>query len=339
MYIKRYTMAAMFLIIITGWYVYAFVTHDGMSLAFFGINLPAVPIALLVVIPMIVLYLGSVFHMGFYSFLGGMKLRKYEKDYNKILKAIKDALLLKEDRNNEYKTPRYKLMGKIVDNSKIFPNTEALLNLDNEELREVIQLIHRIKNGEVVTFKKLNLPANNELVVQNNMNRYRNGDLSAEEILINAKNHDESFVKRVFVDFVQIAEGKKIVQYYKEFITKEALMKIIDRISNEKNQVDISADTLVEMISAIDLDKDEFIYISKALKGMMPEDRLKIFEILSEKNEDAMEAYLYTAFDLEMIELADEILESASPDEYQNFRAYKALKECNQNYSIDLFIK
>jgi PHD/YefM family antitoxin component YafN of YafNO toxin-antitoxin module len=71
---------------------------------------------------------------------------------------------------------------------------------------------------------------------------------------------------------------------------------------------------------------------------MMPEDRLKLFESLSEKDENAMEAYLFTAFDLEMMELADEILESSSPEEYKNFRAYRELKEHNKNYSIELFV-
>jgi len=339
MYLKRYTIAAMTLIVLTGWYVYAFVTHDGISLGLFGINLPSMPIALLVVIPMIVLYFASLFHMGFYSILGNFKLKKYEKDYAKLLVALKDALLQKEENHHEYKTPRYKLIGKIIENSKLFPNTEALLNLENEELREIISLIHRIKNGEVVSFKKLNLPATNQLVIQNNINRYKAGDLTAEEILINAKNHDQAFVKKVFVDFVQVADGAKVMKYYKDFLTKEALMKIIERISNDKNKIELSAEELVELISAVDVNKDEYIQISKMLaKGMMPEERLKVFEIISEKDEDATEAYLYTAFDLEMIDLADEILDASSPDEYINFRAYKALKECNKNYSIELFV-
>jgi hypothetical protein len=39
-----------------------------------------------------------------------------------------------------------------------------------------------------------------------------------------------------------------------------------------------------------------------------------------------------------MMDLADDILDASSAEEYQNFKAYKALKECNKNYSIDLFI-
>ena len=58
----------------------------------------------------------------------------------------------------------------------------------------------------------------------------------------------------------------------------------------------------------------------------------------AEDSEVATPAYLYTLFDLEMLAPAEEILENSQPDEFIYFKAYKALKDCNQNFSIDLFI-
>ena len=339
MYLKRYTVASFILMILVGWYVYAYVTPESYSLSFFGINLPAVSIALLVVLPMFILYLASVLHMAFYSFLGGFKLKKYDKDYNRLIDAVCDAFLEKERGEYEFKTDRYRLLGKIVKNSKVFPYTQNLLDIENEKLKNIIELIHKVRNGEVVNLKKLNLPPHNPLVVQNNKNRYKKGELSAEEILINAKNYTEDFLREVFKDFVKEASGDKIMKYYKDFMTKEALFTIIERAASEEDSLGLSAEELVDLIRSVTLSAKEYVKISKMLaKGMMPEKRLKIFELLSEENDDAMEAYLYTAFDLEMIDLADEILESSSPEEFKNFRAYKALKECNQNYNIDLFI-
>ena len=341
MYIKRYTIASFILMVVIGWYVYAYVpgAQGSVSVPLFGVNLPPVNIALLVVIPMLLLYIASVGHMAFYSMIGGFKLKKYDKDYNKLIDALCDAFLSKEDREHEFKTDRYRLLGKVVDNSKIFPQTEKLLDIENEKLKNIIELIHKVKQGEVVNLKKLNLSPTNPLVVQNNLNRYKSGELSAEEILINAKNYDEKFLKEVFKDFVKEASGEKIMQYYKEFITKEALETIIERVASDENGIDLSADEIVELILSVDPSQDEYIKYSKMLgKGVMPEVRLKVFEILSEKDDKATPAYLYTAFDLEMMDLANEILDSSQPDEYKNFRAYKALKECNKNYNIDLFI-
>lgn len=341
MYLKRYSIAAFILMVVVGWYVYAYIPGaDGsISVPFFGVNLPPVNIALLVVLPMVLLYIASVGHMAFYSMLGGFKLKKYDKDYSKLIDALCDAFLAKEEREHSFKTDRYRLLGKVVDNSKIFPQTEKLLDIENEKLREIVELIHKVKQGEVVNLKKLDLAPNNPLVVQNNLNRYRSGELSAEEILINAKNYDDAFLKEVFKDFVKEASGEKIMQYYKDFITKEALRTILERAASDENGVDLSPEEIVELISSVKPKREEYILYSKMLgKGVMPEVRLKVFELLSEKDDEATPAYLYTAFDLEMIDLADEILDASQPDEYKNFRAYKALKECNKNYNIDLFV-
>jgi len=70
----------------------------------------------------------------------------------------------------------------------------------------------------------------------------------------------------------------------------------------------------------------------------MPDERIKLFKLLSDKSETASPAYLYTLFDLEMIAPAVEILENSQPEEFIYFKAYKALKDCHQNFSIDLFI-
>jgi len=72
-------------------------------------------------------------------------------------------------------------------------------------------------------------------VIQNGINRYKKGELSAEEILINSKNYSQDFLHEVFNDFVQSASGEKVMQYYKDFLTKESLMLILDRMQSEEN--------------------------------------------------------------------------------------------------------
>ena len=96
MYIKRYTIAAFIWIALVGWYVYAYVTQTSMSIDFFGIPLPSLSVALWVIVPLVILYLASVAHMTFYSVIGNFKLRKYEKDYEKIIDEIADTYLGKK---------------------------------------------------------------------------------------------------------------------------------------------------------------------------------------------------------------------------------------------------
>ena len=93
------------------------------------------------------------------------------------------------------------------------------------------------------------------------------------------------------------------------------------------------------MYENLNLDSVDNIKISEKLSlGMIPEQRIKLFETLSDSNDEAMDAYLFTLYDLEMMAPADAILEISQSDEYLNFKAYRALKECNKNFNIKLFV-
>ena len=338
MYIKRYTIAAFILVILVGWYIYSFITQERISIDFFGVVLPSLSIAVWVVIPLVIFYIASVMHMAFYSMLGSLTHRKYDKDYERLVDAIVNAYLGKEDRHHSFKTSRYDLLGLIVDNTTVFPNDTLKADTSNEKINTVIKLIQDIKNGEVVELKKYSLSSNNPLVIQNNRNRYKSDIISAEDILSSSDKYDEKLCKEAYIDFVKIAPVYAI-ENYKNSLTKEALYVILSRVNADENSLEISNETLIMLFNCLDLTVKDYINISSSLSiQMLPEQRIKLFETISEDNEDAMEAYIFTLFDLEMLEAADEILEISQPDEYLNFKSYRALKECNKNFNINLFV-
>jgi len=157
--------------------------------------------------------------------------------------------------------------------------------------------------------------------------------------LSNASKYDRSFCEEVYSDFAKTASASDI-EKYKDCLTRDAFYNIIARINSGENKLDISNDALISLMKKLNFSKQELIDISKRLakSGMIPEERMKLFEVFSEENEDAIDAYLYTLFDLEMISLAREVLQNAHSDEYQNFQAYLALKECGKNFNIELFV-
>ncbi|MEA3330505.1 MAG: hypothetical protein U9Q29_02280 [Campylobacterota bacterium] len=338
MYIKRYTIASFILIALVGWYVFAYITQDTMSVDLFGIVLPSLSTALWVIAPLIILYIASVVHMWFYSFLGSLSLRKYEKDYDKLIDSILEAYLGKKDRKFTFKTPRYKLIGSLVDNTTLFPTQQLTADSDNEKINAVVKLIEDIKNGSVVDLKKYALKPTNALVIQNERNRYKKGDIKAEDILNNFDKYDRSLCQEVYIDFAKKASIKSI-EKYNSFLTKDALFEILSRINSDENSLEVSNDTLIALFKTLELDKKDYLNISSALAlGMVPDQRIKLFETISNEKEEAMDAYLFTLFDLEMLAPADEILETSQQDEYLNFKAYRALKECNKHFNINLFI-
>ncbi len=338
MYIKRYTIASFILIALVGWYVYAYVTQGSIGIELFGIALPSLSVAIWVIAPLFFLYIASVLHMSFYSMMGSFRVRKYDKDYEKFIDAIVDAYLSKAERHNTFKTPRYKLLGSLLNQTTLFLKGNISTNTDNEKINAVIKTVDSIKNGEVVDLKPYNLKHENPLVVQNERNRYKKGDLSSEDILSHSSKYAKELCEEVYSDFVK-TNSVGSIEKYKEFLTKESLLEILSRINTDQNNIEVSNELLISLFKNLDLVKKDYVEISMALShGMIPEQRMKLFEIISNEKEEAIDAYLYTLYDLEMLAPANDILDISQVDEYQNFKAYRALKECNKHFSIELFL-
>lgn len=337
MYLKKYSIASLILIALVGWYVFGFITQESLTIDFFGMQSATLSIALWVAIPMFALYVASLFHMAFYSLKNSMLTRKYEKDFDKIVDAMVDAYLSKENRSYTYKTNRYKILGALVDNSKIFPkNFDA--NVENKKISDVLNIINRIRSGEVVELKKYALLPSNEFVIQNERNRYKKGDINAESILSHSNKYDESLCREVFVDYVKKAQLSQI-QKYQNFMTKESMYVILSRINADNDTLIIENEVLISMFKGLNFTRDEYIEVSKKLsKSMLPEQRMKLFEILSNESDYIMDAYLYTLFDLEMLSMAKEILSNSQENEFVRFKIYRDLRECSKHYNIALFI-
>lgn len=338
MYMKRYTVASIILMAL----VWLFVSNNvaggttTIGIDLFGIPLPAFSIAFWVVVPLFVLYLATMVHFSFYAIVGNFKLRKYEKDYDKVIDAMVDAYLGKADREHAYKTERYKLIGQFIDNTTFFQTNTLVTN--NPKLNKINDLVEDVKSGKVVDLKQYTLKPENALLTQNNRNKYKNGELSAEDILTHSSSYAKDLCIEVYGDFIETSPLYAIEQY-KQFLTKEALFKILTRINADENNLEVSNEVLLTLFNTVDLDKEDYMNIAIAIStNMIPEQRMKLFETISVENEEAMEAYLYTLFDLEMVSLAKEILNISQENEYLNFKAYLTLKESKNNFDIKLFV-
>ncbi|MDD3476001.1 MAG: hypothetical protein PHI38_03955 [Sulfurimonas sp.] len=338
MHLKKYTIAAFILIVVVGWYVYAFITQDSLSIELFGVTLPSLSIAVLVVLPMILLYIASLLHMLFYSLVGMLKVRKYKKDHEEMVDSIVDAYLAKENRSHSFKTPKYKLLGTLVDNATVSPTAQFNAEVENKKINDVLTIINNIKNGEIVDLRKYSLLPSNPFAIQNDRNRYKKGVLSAEDILSSKNKYDISLQKEVYIDFVKKASLNGI-EKYKNALTKEAIFEILSRINADSNTLVISNESLISLCKDLSLSSKEYVEASKKLsKSMLPEQRMKLFETLSNDNDLAMEAYLFTLFDLEMLTPAKDILDVSQAGDYPQFKAYSSLKECGKHFDINLFI-
>ena len=338
MHIKRLAIASLLYIAFIGWYISTFVGDETTSINIFGIVLPSLSNSVWVMLILLFLTIGSIIHIAFYSVVESLELRKNEKDYEKMIDSISDAYLGKENRNHSFKTPGYKMLGLLIDNSTVYPNAINSLEVENEKIGATIKIIEEIKSGEVVDIKKLFLSIDNPLKIQNDRNAYKHESLSAKDFFKNPDKYNNKFLAEVYSDFVRKASLSDI-QAYKFLMTKDALFHLLTRINAQEDILDISNDSLIDLFNELELTKQDFLDIAASMSScMIPEQRMKLFEMLSDEKEEAMDSYLFTLFDLEMLAPADAILEISQTDEYLNFKAYRALRESNQHFNINLFV-
>lgn len=276
--------------------------------------------------------------MGVYALVGNFKLRRLNKDHEKMIDALRDSLLGIGERNYVYKSEAYKLMGKLVDNSLILPY-ETLRSIGNEKIDEALELMRDVKEKKKIDIKKFHLPSTTSIAIQNNLNRLERGEMDADSILSRPESYGEIVCAKAYESYVKTASVGSIMKF-KHLFTKASLVDFVQRINAAENGIQISNEELATLFGTLKLTSTDWIDLSEAMsKNMLPEQRIRLFEMLSEHNDEAMEGYLYTLYDLQMIDTANEILNNTANSDYQIFKAYRDLKRANKHYDIAIFLR
>ena len=337
MQLKRYTIASLILMILVAAAVYS-IDNEAISFDLLGIHFPNLPVAFWVVVPLIIMYLASLLHMGVYALVGNFKLRRLNKDHEKMVDALRDALLGIGERNYVYKSEPYKLMGKLIDHSLLMP-FDTLRSIGNEKIDDVLQLMRDVKENKKVDIKKFHLPSTTSIAIQNNLNRFERGEIDADSILSRPDSYGEIVCAKAYETYVKTASVGSIMKF-KHLFTKASLIDFLQRINASENGIQIANEELAALLTSIKLDSNDWIDLSEAMaKNMLPEQRIRLFEMLSEQNDDAMEGYFYTLYDLQMIDTANEILNNTANNDYLIFKAYRDLKKANKHYDIAIFLR
>ncbi|HEX5329955.1 hypothetical protein [Sulfuricurvum sp.] len=337
MQLKRYTIASLILMILVAAAVYS-IDNESISFDLVGIHFPNLPVAFWVVVPLVVMYLASLLHMGVYALVGNFKLRRLNKDHEKMIDALRDSLLGVSERNYVYKSESYKLMGKLIDHSLLLP-FDTLRSIGNEKIDDVLELMRDVKENKKVDIKKFHLGSNTSIAIQNNLNRLERGEIDADSVLSRPDSYGEIVCAKAYESYVKTASVGSVMKF-KHLFNKASLIDFVQRVNAGENGIQISNEELAALLLSIKLDSNDWIDLSAAMsKNMLPEQRIRLFEMLSEQNDDAMEGYFYTLYDLQMIDTANEILNNTANNDYLIFKAYRDLKRANKHYDIAIFLR
>lgn len=339
MSLKFYSLLTLLFIILLGNYVFFFITSQSSPLELFGTHLPAYPIAVWSVLPVVLMYLITIVVMSVGNIQNYFRLKNYERDYEKLKDAFYYGYLQKE-RIFEYKTDRYKLVGELVANTLLKPKPGAMIET-SPKIQTVFSTIEELDAGKTPDMKRFNLPKENPLMVQYATNLLRNDPTTSEKMLQNGQNFDDATIKEAFAVYAMDATMSNILKY-KKYVSIRSLLQIIKRVDSKEHPIEISLETILDLCRHVtrDINQMGFIEIAIAVRNaLIPEDRIKLFERLLAEKFDVNESLLYTFLDLEMLEKARELLENFSDDDFPRYRAFLALKDINYGCDINVLIE
>ena len=336
MHIKRYIFFSILLMAIVGGLVYWQIDQT-YTVEMLGIPI-TLPVAAWVVLPMFLMFIVSFFHMSYYSFINFMILKRYKKDYDTLVVSFANALM-REPKTNQYKTKEARNLGRVSDRSHILP-IDFKIDTKDERLKRPLEYIKDIQNGIYVDIEGFKLSPKNPLLVKNIENRMKEEPTYSGVVLKNCDAYPQELCKEALKTYIGFGDMAKIKDYGYLF-DKETLFYLIEQSKKEGSQLGLSYQDILYILqeSKMKLDRKDYIDLAISVKEVFsPDERLKFFEILKNRDEKSEAAYVYTLFDLEMIERAKEFLETTQEDELLNFKAYLELKECGRNYPLELFV-
>ncbi len=333
MRIKRYIFFSLLLMVALGGFVYSQIDRV-YTFEIFGVPV-TLPVAIWIVIPMAIMFLASFFHMSYYSFINFMVLKRYKKDYETLIKSFAQAIL-REPKTHQYKTTEAKNLGRVSDKSHIIPQ-DFKIDITDNRLKKPLEYLKDITNGIYVEIEGFTLSPKNPILVQNYENRLKNEPTFSGVILKNCSEYPNELCQKALEVYIGFSDMSKIKEYAKIF-DFETLLKLIAYYKDQEAQLHYQDILYILQESQMKMCEKNYLRLAKACKEVLaPDERLKLFEHLKDKDERSEGAYVYTLLDLEMIDKAKEYLETTNEEELLNYKAYLELKDCGKNYPLEMF--
>ena len=336
MHLKRYTLAAIILIAAVGFYVYKTVSPGTYNLELMGVNV-SLPIAVWVIIPMVLLYLASFFHMLYFGFKDYLRKKRIARDIDKLADALYWDIL-KSPKKHGYTDKQIRKIGVVLDNG-CDDFTKVDKKKCHEHIRDAIDLVVEIGHGEYVDLKKMALEKSNPFVIKNWLNYLQHEPEKSEEILRKSESYDAKVVHAAIRLFVEKANEQQL-EKYADFIDLDVLMHLLDTMESREEKERISLATIEKLLVKNHPEDCDYLRLARKLSKLYtPHELLALFEKLVRQDDKAFKAYIFTLIEFEMLDKANELLQDTQRGEYLDFKAFLDLRKAGKHYPIELLLR
>lgn len=330
--LKKYVAFSLLLIIAVYIFVFSIqAANYTLNILDYSIDLP---IAVWIVLPAGVLFLGTVLHIVFYGFKNYLQASSVKKDEENIIEFFKDVLL-ENNSNKKFKQKALKELADILVQLKLSPKTDSFDSANND-IKNIVNNIIKIDSGEYVSDKSFKFNKNGEIAQKNLLNRV-SGDVDySMDVLKKSKDFSEEIVKAAFTNVVKnksMTTIKKLLDGLK--LDKEMVLELM-RKDSENSDFALEHDAIIKYTKDVEFNKEDYLTFAKLYKkSVQPDELIKMFETISNENELAIDAYLVVLFEYEMIDKVRETLTNYKNEEYQPFRALLDLKDSGKYYTLE----
>lgn len=330
--LKKYIAFSLLLIIAV--YIFVFSIQTGNYTVSILDYSRALPIAVWVVLPLVVLFLVTILHIVFYGFKNYLQASAIKKDEENIIEFFKD-LLLGNNSNKKFKQKALKELADILVQMKLSPKVENFES-SNNDIKIIVNNMIKINSGEYVSDKSFKFNKNGQVAQKNILNKVNEDVDYAIDVLKKSKDFSDKIVKAAFFNVVKnksMTTIKKLLDGLK--LDKEMVLELMKKDS-DNSEFALEHDAIIKYTKDVEFDREDYLTFAKLYKkSIQPDELIKMFETISNDNELAMDAYLVVLFEYEMIDKVRETLNGYKKEEYQSFRALLDLKDSGKYYTLE----
>ncbi|NPA50198.1 MAG: hypothetical protein GXO02_01040 [Epsilonproteobacteria bacterium] len=332
-----YLFFALIFTLLVGGIVYM-INPGTYSFDIFGVHMPALPVAVWVMAPVLLLVIFSFLHMLYYGAKSFFGYRKWYRDANELEDALYWAMV-QEPKEHTFVVDDIAKSANLLNVSVL--NVKRIVQPLSSKLSKTLEWIKEIENGGYVDLKakkvEKNLSKNNPLLIKNYINRLEKDESFLNEVLEFSDRFAPEVLEKAYDILVEKKDIFTIKKYAKE-IGKERFFKLLNRLKDSKN-LKVTSSIFEYFMNQYELNCQEFLKVAKiAVKVLNPDDVIAIFQKIQNENELAQSAYLYILFEYELLDKVKSFLEEHDEDEFRSFRALLILKRNRYSFKVDEII-
>ncbi|EKR8080367.1 hypothetical protein P9I23_000972 [Campylobacter fetus] len=331
---RRYIFYSVVYIALVWVMTFSFINQDfSVNLFEYNINLP---IATWIIIPITLFALLSILHMSYYGFKNFLDARAVKNDLQ-LYNTLAQEIYLGLESNKDFKTDLFLSPSEITKSLSPWVDLGEP-NLKNEELKSAYEISKKVKNGEACDIKKFKILKTNPLFLQNEKNKIK-ADYKYAITLISSKNEiNDAIYKEAYSALINFASYIELCKFNFAY-TNDDIFSLVKRYVKNEN-FEIASSELFTMINKNEFSCDEYIKLAILLKTKLDPDKLiSMFDRLKNEHSNAMEAYLYILYDLQMLDKLRESLASIEHGDFDKIKTLLFLRESGRLAPVDMFYK